>query len=101
MIHSKNIIFIKKNNNPLKIKVRIIPDWEGFDKLVQFLKDNYYVKVLKSADGPDARRWIFECEGKIFELIHDDDLGNYFLSPTQDSDDLVYRIGKDLEGKIK
>lgn len=68
---------------------------------MQFLKISYNVKILQSADGPDVRRWIFECEGKVFELIHDDGIGNYFIAPSEESEPLLYKIGKDLEERLK
>ena len=78
-----------------------ISDWDGFDELIGYLEKNYQTKILNSFDGPGARRWIAEINEKIIELIHDDGFGNYFLSPTVASEEMVREIGEDLEKRLK
>ena len=98
---SKPVIFIKDENNRYRAVIDVIPDWDGFDKLIRYLEINYQTKILKSYDGPDARRWVIEVDGVIIELIHSDDYGNYLVAPTEESESLVYKIGKDLENRLK
>jgi len=96
----KNILIIEKENEPLQIDVFAIQDWESFDKLIEFVKKYYNAHVIKEADGPGARRWILESNGKLFQLIHDDMSGNYFVALSKDSEELVYKIGRDLESRL-
>ena len=98
---SKPILILKQPNERLEIKICAISSWGGFDELIQFLKNEYNAKVLSENDGPDARRWILESQNKKIELIHDDMYGNYLIAPTEDSEDIVYEIGKDLEERLK
>lgn len=97
----KNIYFTKEKNKPLEGHILPVADWEGFDKLIMFVQKYYDAKVLAEFDGPDARRWILESNGKQFELIHQDALGNYFLAPTEDSEEIVYQIANDIDQRFQ
>ena len=101
MTISKPVIFLKDQKGHLRAIIEVIPDWEGFGKLVKYLEINYHAKIVKSYDGPDARRWIISIDKTIIELIHNDDYGNYFIAPTKDSEATVYEIGKDLENRLR
>jgi hypothetical protein len=91
-----------ENYNKLpKIDVYNIDDWEGFEKVIEFLRRNYNVQVVAKYDGPDARRWILECNGVKFELIHDDGYGNYFIAPSKNSEKIVCDIAKDIENRMR
>lgn len=98
---TNSVTFIRNNNNQYMSVINPIPDWEGFDKLIKYIQVNYDVEILKSYDGPDARRWIIRLNGEIIELIHDDGFGNYFLAPTVESEGIVKKIGEDLESRLK
>ncbi|CAN5273591.1 hypothetical protein BH10PSE19_BH10PSE19_09620 [soil metagenome] len=100
-MNNKSVLFLKRPNERLEVKICAIPDWEGFDKLIIFLKQQYDAKILAEYDGPDARRWILESHGQQFELIHDDMFGNYLVAPTINSENLVQEIGKDLEQRLE
>ncbi|PJB78687.1 MAG: hypothetical protein CO090_06285 [Acidobacteria bacterium CG_4_9_14_3_um_filter_49_7] len=97
----KPVLFNKKPNQPLEVDICAISDWEGFDKLIQFLKKEYFVDVISQIDGPGARRWILKARGKEFELRHDDGYGNYLFAPSLGSEKIVRAIGKDLESRLK
>jgi hypothetical protein len=94
-------LFNKKTNQPLEVNICAIPDWEGFDKLIQYLKNEYSVEIISQNDGPGARKWIFKARGLIFEMRHDDGYGNYLFAPSSDSERIVCEIGKDLENRLK
>jgi len=97
----KPVLFLRDKEKIYRAVIDSIPDWDGFDKLISYLEKNYQTKILTSADGPGARRWIIEVNKKIIELIHDDGYGNYFLAPTVESEGMVREIGKDLEIRLK
>jgi hypothetical protein len=97
---TKKVFFIR-DEKILTAEIDPMPDWDGFDKLINYLEINYQTKILGSFDGPGARRWILEVNEKIIELIHDDGYGNYFKAPTVDSEDIVREIGADLEERLQ
>ncbi|WP_143182029.1 hypothetical protein [Thalassospira sp. TSL5-1] len=80
MSNVKNVTFWEEYNYFLRVDVCAISDRAGFNKLVQFLKNEYNVEVLEEIDGPDARRWILSSEGCDFELQHDDPYGNMIVA---------------------
>ena len=98
---TKQVLFLRDEEKKYTAVIYSIPDWDGFDKLIAYLENNYQTKILTSADGPGARRWIVEVNEKIIELIHDDGYGNYFLAPTVESEEMVREIGEDLERRLK
>jgi hypothetical protein len=95
------VLFIRDKNKLLKVDICYMQDWEGFEKLIKFVQKHYSASILAQYDGPDARRWILKSNHLIFELIHDDMLGNYFVASTKESESLVYEIGKNLESRLK
>lgn len=94
------ISILREKNKPLAIEIPAMPSWDGFDKLTNFLIEEYSTVVLVKADGPDARRWVLESNGSQFELIHDDLMGNKLMAPTADTEELILRIGHDLEERL-
>ncbi|PKR49669.1 hypothetical protein [Thalassospira marina] len=100
MSNIKNVSFLLEKNSFLKVDVGAVSDWAGFDKLIQFLKNEYNVEVLEGIDGPDARRWLLRSEGCDFELQHDDPYGNLIVATSQESEELVRKIGLDLEQRL-
>jgi hypothetical protein len=97
----KNIAFRNMKDGSLEVDICAIPDWEGFDKLIRFLKKEYGVDVIQSFDGPDARRWILNLKGHEFELIHHDGYGNYMVGKTLISQKLIREIGLDIEKRLE
>jgi len=85
----------------LEVDICAVPDWDGFDKLIRFLINEYAIDIVREIDGPDARRWILRAQGKVFELRHDDGYGNYFVAPSAESERIVTAIGQDLEKRLK
>ena len=96
----KKIIFSKFPGKHLQAFIDPVSNCDGFDKLIQYMKNEFSVKVIDSFDGPAARRWILESEGIRFELIYDDGCGNYLLAPTIESETIVKKIGSDLETRF-
>lgn len=43
----KNIEFIKKEGKLLEIDICAIPEWDGFDKILSFLQNEYKAEVFK------------------------------------------------------
>lgn len=77
--------------------ISAVPGWRGFEKLIKLIRKKHDVKILEKLDGPDARRWILEKNGRQFELICDDVYGNYLTATSVEGELLVNEIGKDLE----
>tara|TARA_R110002124_G_scaffold267198_1_gene434341 strand:- start:387 stop:710 length:324 start_codon:yes stop_codon:yes gene_type:complete len=99
---SKSIIYIdEQSDSPLRIDICSGEDWDGFDEIIEYLINNLEVEVLKSFDGPDARRWILKLKEITFELIHDDVSGNYLLAPTKESETVIKNIANIIDNKFK
>lgn len=97
---NKKVLYIKESDG-YRVIVNAIEDWEGFEKLAKYLEIHYQAKLLESIDGPDARRWTFSIGGVEIELIHSDGYGNYFCSSTDIGEELINKIGIDLEERLK
>jgi len=97
----KNVVFFNKPGELLEIYIDAVPGWDGFDKLIQFMKNEYSIEVLNSFDGPDARRWILRSGGQEFELLYDDPYGSTLVATSSDGEGIVRRIGLDLENRLK
>ncbi len=92
----KAISYQKKFGKKLRATILDGYSWEEFDKLINFLLNNYKVKLIKKTDGPDASLCLFECNGKNFELIFDDFYGIYFEPVTEEDEDTVLEVCKSL-----
>lgn len=97
---NKKIFYTHRPNKNLKAVVLDIPDWDGFDKLIQFVKKHYDAEVITEADGPGARCWILSSKGQKFKLVHDDGYGNYFEPLTKNDESIVLEICRDLEQRL-
>jgi len=96
---SKSVLFVKEKY-PLEVFILEISDWSGFDKLIQFLKNEYAIEVIENYDGPGSRRWVLKSEGRKFELWHEDSFGNSLVALDPKSVDIVSRIGEDLNARL-
>ncbi len=96
----KPVVISEKNNGLIEVDVPAIPGWDDFDKLVQFLINEYQAKIVSKTDGPDARSWMIEIEGCAIVLQHEDPYGNSIHSFTDISSETVRRIGEDLEKRL-
>jgi hypothetical protein len=94
--NKKSILIHENSEGLLKVEVFVISDWDGFEKLIKFMKTYYNVEVSKKIDGPDARRWILRRNSESMELHHDDLYGNTLIACDLESNDLVKSIGLDL-----
>lgn len=98
-MEAKVVSFSKRNGRDA-CEVHAISDWEGFEKLVRFLENNYSATVLDRFDGPDARRWILDLNGVKVEVQYEHPWGNLIAAADERGDDLVVRIGKDLGSRL-
>lgn len=103
MSQLKNIVFSEYPKEPerfLEVDICVVHDWDGFDKLIQFLKNEYAITVLKQIDGVCTRRWKLLSTDIIFELHHDE-YGNTLIALDEGSEILVREIGLDLQERFK
>lgn len=98
---NKYIYYSKNNEEKLEAYIHPMPNWEDFDKLIQYLMNEFAIKVIEKIDGPGSRRWILECDGILFELIYDDGYGNYLLASSRGSQQIIHKIGNDLEERFR
>jgi hypothetical protein len=95
------VLFNKQPNKPLEVNICPISDWDGFDKIIQFLKNEYSAEILSQVDGPGSRRWVVKIKNQEIELRHDDGYGNYLFAPSLESEEIVREIGRDLENRLQ
>lgn len=95
------MITFSKKTHPLEVNIHAVSAWDGFDKLIRFMQNEYAIKVIDSADGPDARRWILEAEEQQFELRFEDPYGNSLIATCSASESIVRKVGLDLESRFK
>jgi len=99
----KNAVIMLDRNENGQLEALIFPirDWEGFDKLIEYMGNEFEAVVLEKIEGPYARRYILSVRGKKFELIHEDGYGNYLVAPTKESELIITEIANDLEQRFK
>lgn len=85
----------------LEVDICAVPGWDGFDKLIQSLKNEYDIEIIDCIDGPDARMCVLEVGGLEFELRHEHPYGNTIVATTPASESIVTEIGRDLEVRLK
>lgn len=93
--------FENKNGKEYNVVISAIKDWEGFEKLAEYIKRFHQAELIEACDGPDARRWFYRIDDIQIELIHDDLFGNYLCSPDLNGKEIIDNIGKALEEKLK
>ena len=82
------------------VDVVAVPDWNGYDKICDFLKQEYEASVISSADGPDSRKSVLDIRGARISIQHDDPYGNSIEAETVESNDIVRAIGMDLKNRL-
>jgi hypothetical protein len=97
----KPVVLRARPDGDFEVDIPVMSGEEGFEKLVQFLTNEYGAIVTYSANGPDAKRWFLSIEGVTIFVDHDDPYGNSILSSKEArSVELVKRIGRDLEQRL-
>ncbi len=94
-------VVISRSHGRLQCNVAAVPDWEGFDKLVQFLTKHYGAEVVESVDGPDARRCWMEVREHVLEIEHEDPWGNTIVAPTEAAEPVLQQVAEDLVERLK
>jgi len=97
----KSVVISDKPGNPVEVDVCAVVGWDGFDKLIQFLKNEYAVEIVDCIDGPDARCWKLKAEDQLFELRYEDPYGNSLVALDSASENIVRTIGLDLEKRLR
>jgi hypothetical protein len=101
MTKRSKILITKRARRPLEISIGEAEDWEGFDMLIQYMENTFHVTVIDAIDGPGARLWtLADDSGVQFELVHDDGYGNYLLAPTPESEEIIMKIGRDIDARL-
>ena len=73
--------------------------WEGFDKLVLFLKQHYGASVARSVDGPDARVCDVVVRSATPTIEYEDPWGSTIVSADPRSS-VLREIAVDLERRF-
>jgi hypothetical protein len=91
-----NPVTLDERSQALECAVHAISDWDGFEKLIQFLGKYYDGRVLERTDGPDSRIAMLEVRGLPLEVQYEDPWGNSILSRSSQSHQLLREITADL-----
>lgn len=89
------------NFKPNRYYVLGLDDWEYFEILVRFLKKYYSATVISSEDNLISRRCQLMIYGKLINIEHHEDLGNFLFSYDETASKVLELICEDLENRLK
>lgn len=96
----KAVVVSVRGTGCVDIDIPAVAGYDGFDKLRQYLLNEYQAVPKSNADGPDARRCVLALVNAEVELVYEDPYGNSIHSIGPDASGLVERIGRDLELRL-
>ena len=100
MRKTENIILRRNKTGLLELDIISAPSWDEFDKLMMFLQNEYDAKIVRLADGPDARVCTFKISEQEIQLFHDDFFGNSMSPCSEDGEEIVDQIAIDLDNRL-
>ena len=97
----KSVVVSERQTGQVEVDIPAIPDWEGFDKLCQFLINEYSAAIVSSVDGPGVRKCILHVKGQSIELRYEEPYGSSIHSIESNATEIIRIIGKDLADRLK
>ena len=94
-------VVLSKKGERLVCDVAAVPGWDGFDKLRTYLERNWSAMRLSEAEGPDARRWVFQARSVTLALEFEDPWGNRIVSTSASADAVLNEIAADLHRRLE
>ena len=99
---SRRVSYIRsKKENYYRVLIDDMPGWDDFEELVKFLEINYCANILESFDGLDIRRCTLRIDNQKINLRYDDYDGNSLEAPDKQAEELITRIGEDIEERLE
>lgn len=81
MTEKKPPYFSKMHSGNLGIVLEEGIDYDSFPSAARRWAKKLALRVVQKVDGPDARLWICERQGRRFSLVHDDWFPTINLEP--------------------
>lgn len=94
------VVVVSRYKDLLQCDITAVPDWEGFDKIIQFLQNHYQAKIIMQADGPDARICRLDVRNQVLELQHEDPYGNTLIATSPSAEKLLQSVADDLRQRL-
>ncbi|ODS22424.1 hypothetical protein AB835_14250 [Candidatus Endobugula sertula] len=78
-----------------------VGSWDLFGDLVSFFEQYYDALVHVKTDGIHTRKWQIRCRDEYFMFEHNEDVGNWFYSCSDEGDSpLMHEISEELERRL-
>ena len=81
----------------MEYHIEVDSEWDGVDSVVRYLTTHWSGIVIESAEAVYSRRWVVRVRHVPITIIHDSQLGNYFVREDGNRDlSLLEEIALDL-----
>lgn len=97
----KNVVISDISTSAMTVDVHAVTGLEGFDKLLEFLKNEYTAEVIHYDDGPDCRIARINVDSTQIELKYENPYGNSLRALGIEGNKLLQEIGTDLCNRLK
>jgi hypothetical protein len=88
-----------QRDNSLELHVGGIDGWDDFEILAKYLQKSFGAIIKERLDGICSRTWKLEIAGEEITLKHHDDLGNYLVFSSRESETML-QIISDLDRRL-
>ena len=88
----------KKNQDGfLQVECVELEKWKDGEKLVRFLKREFFARVTKKVEGPDSRRWFLTVE-KVRVSVDQSDWGDLAIAALEiNGEPVIVKIAERLK----
>ena len=91
------IVDIYREKDRLVVDLDAVPNWDGFDEMIDFLVEEHHALVVKKTDCIFQRLCILTVNQHEFELFYDEDFGNSLIARNKESEEIVLKIAQAVE----
>jgi len=101
MDESKDIYYRINNSGLGEIDIRAISSWDGFDIIVDYLKQIYSAEILDIFDGIWSRHCNLMINNMPFKIEHDDMFGNQLISLHESGNIFLKDVYHDMKSRVE
>src|SRR5436305_7458956 len=95
-----NVLRIITNAEGVLIAECDAPRWRQGDELILHLKKRFRAKILRKAEGPDARTWFLRISDKDFTVYQWDTGDNSFVLRNGNDKELLTEIARSVQDEL-
>lgn len=98
-----SVISKEKNSDdgPIEYHLIRIGTWDLFEDVARFFYQHYGAEAHVKTDGIHTRKWQIRCRDEYFIFEHNEDIGNWFYSCSEEGDSLLMQeIADELEKRL-